>query len=378
MADLRPSLAGFDPTLPIARSRTPPTSWYVDETFYKVERAAVFGHSWQVVGLARDLEDEGAFITGQLGPDPVVVVRHEGTLRGFHNVCRHHAACVAVGQGRTEQFVCPYHGWRYGLDGRLQSAPRMAGMQGFDRAALSLPQVAVAAWGPYVLVHRGTPPRPLEDELRTLTERLDATGWSALQYHSSRSYRLACNWKVYVDNYLDGGYHVPHAHTGLAAQLDLDAYRSELFATYSIQSTRADPHDDEAGDFAARLGDGALYAWVFPNLMLNRYGPILDTNRVIPDGPDACEVVYDFFFTPAAAADEDFVARSLAASHRVQEEDIALCDTVQRGLRSSSYERGWYAPQVEAPMHQFHCLLHGALTRALAAGEDVVSLRGRA
>ena len=364
-------LARFDPSIPIERAWTPPASWYVSPEFLDRERDAVFAATWQAVGRVEQVRRPGEYFAGCVLDRPYVVVRDDaGTLRAFHNVCRHHAAEVCSGDGRLAELVCPYHGWTYRLDGRLARAPRLGANALFEREAFSLKPAAVSTWGPLVFVHLGDDPPPLAPQLAGLTPRLEATGTWDLRYRASRSYEIACNWKVYVDNYLDGGYHVSVLHKALAGQLDLGTYVTEIFERLSIQSCRAPdeaPHE-AGGDFAERIGSEALYAFVYPNLMLNRYGPILDTNRVVPLGPDRTLVVFDFYFleTEGEAA-QDFIARSIAASHKVQEEDVAICESVQRGLASPAYDRGIYAPEIETAAHHFHTLLAASLRRGSSA-----------
>ncbi|MBN4059209.1 hypothetical protein JYT22_00995 [Endomicrobium sp. AH-315-J14] len=159
---------------------------------------------------------------------------------------------------------------------------------------------------------------------------------------------IECNWKVYVDNYLDGGYHIPHMHPSLDAQLDMETYRTEIFERYSVQTSGA------ASDGPDRIGSGALYAWMFPNFMINRYGPCMDSNHVVPLGPDRCRVDYQFYFTEDA---RHLTEESMAQADVTQKEDIAICESVQRGLKSESYDRGRYAPTVEIGEHHFHRLL---------------------
>jgi choline monooxygenase len=143
--------------------------------------------------------------------------------------------------------------------------------------------------------------------------------------HSSSSRvastRSKCNWKVYVDNYLDGGYHVSYLHKGSRDSSDLDSYQTEIFERCSIQSGAGAGGDAKATgtDFAERIGHRVLYAWIYPNLMINRYGPMMDTNWVIPKGHDETDVVFDYYFTPATARDTVFVEKSLAASDVVQQ-----------------------------------------------------------
>ena len=118
-------------------------------------------------------------------------------------------------------------------------------------------------------------------------------------------------------------------------------------------------------DSGARIGARAVYAWVWPNWMLNRYGPCLDTNLVVPLGPDRCQVHYEFFFLDVEGVDNaSFITESIEQSAVTQREDIAICESVQIGLRSSGYERGRYAPRVETGEHHFHRLLAAGLTNA--------------
>ena len=358
---VRAELERFDPSLPIEKAWTPPASWYRGSAFMELDRARVFGRTWQAVARLDQVARPGDYVAGCLADLPWVVVRDEtGTLRAFHNVCRHHAAQVCAGAGSLQELTCPYHGWTYRLDGRLTRAPHLGRNDVFDRDRFSLKPAAVAAWDPLVFIHLGDDPAPLPPQLAPLTPRLQAMETAALKFVARRSYTLRCNWKVYVDNYLDGGYHVSVLHRALAGQLDLDTYRTEVFDHLSIQSCRTPEEAPEAGggDFAERLGTEALYAFVYPNLMLNRYGPILDTNFVVPTGPEQCEVVFDYYFREREGEEaRAFIERSIAASHRVQEEDVAICESVQKGLASPAYDRGIYAPRMEMGAYHFHRLL---------------------
>ena len=161
---------------------------------------------------------------------------------------------------------------------------------------------------------------------------------------------------------------MPVAHLGLAAGLDLKTYSNWAGERLSIQRCR--PAAGSADERLAPPGEGgreAAYVFAFPNLLANRYGGWLDTNVVLPRGPDSCVVRYDWFVEPRLAGDAKLVARGVEASERVQLEDTALCEAVQAGLASGAYEGGRYAP-IERLAHHFHRLLHADLTGA-AEGE---------
>ncbi len=370
---LRREIERFDTGLPIERAWMPPASWYVDPALYELEKRSVFARSWQPVARVEQLKEPGAYASGVLAGEPWVVVRQEdGSLAAFSNVCRHKGREVVQGCGRASELVCGYHAWCYELTGALKNAPRIAGIQDFERGAMGLVPLGVEQWGPWVFIHGERDAAPLKPRIAELDRRLGGGGWSELTFVGQRRWVIECNWKVYVDNYLDGGYHIPHMHPSLDAQLDMDNYGTELFERCSIQGSPASKAQDERIDYdpQERIGGGALYAWLHPNFMLNRYGSCLDSNHVLPLGPNRCEVVYEFYFAETeGAAAQRFMAESMAQSDVTQQEDIAICESVQVGLASRHYDRGRYAPGVEQGEHHFHCLLAHDHLRELAAGD---------
>lgn len=354
----------FDPNVPLEAAWLPPKSWYTDSRFFDLECETVFKNNWLIAARSDQFKKAGDFVAGSMAGEPYVVVRGEdGALRAFFNVCRHHAAVVAVGAGCSQSLVCPYHGWTYGLDGRLLRAPELGAVKDFDREKFGLVPMNVGEWCGLVFISMSKSPRPLAADLTEVAKRLQEMQVGSLQFVARRKYTMQCNWKVYVDNYLDGGYHVSYLHKGLAGQLDLDSYKTEIFERYSIQSgagatANADSADSKTGgDFSERIGDKVLYAWLYPNLMINRYGPMMDTNWVIPRGNAQTDVIFDYYFTPETARDTDFVDKSLAASDVVQQEDVEICESVQKGLGSSSYDQGRYSAKREHGEHHFHKLL---------------------
>ena len=341
--------SSFDPNAPVETARTPPAWWYRSADRDKLERRAVLAANWQMVAHRHQVEEPGSYVAGCSGGEPWVVLRdQDGTLRALSNVCRHNGTQVAEGSGRAEKLVCPYHGWAYHLDGRLAKAPRIGGVQDFDRTSFAMTPLPLWEFGPLIFVNLSASADTLD--LSDLGARLEATGWNSLRWVERRSYHLACNWKVFIDNYLDGGYHVPMLHPALAAELDLERYETELFERHSIQSV---PPSTESGE---RLSSEAIYAWIHPNLMLNRYGPMMDTNVVFPTGPETCRVDFDWYFDPGCG--EDFIAESIAASEQVQDEDIAISESLQVGMGSMHFRPGLYAPRVEQGKLHFHRLVH--------------------
>ena len=357
-------LAEFDPGLPLERARTIPSSWYTAPEVYEAERRAVFGRTWQVVGRAEPVSRPGSFLTAEVAGEPVLVVRgDDGVLRAFFNVCRHRAAPVVTEPyGSATKLRCRYHGWTYDLAGNLRGTPEFDGVREFCKEDNGLAPVgAVAEWGPLVWVHLDPPREPLAEFLRPFASWVASRGGvGGLVWKARRTYDLACNWKVYVDNYLDGGYHVNTVHPGLAGVLDYREYRTVCDGNTVVQSAPLKPAEGETG--RTRTGDLATYWWVYPNFMANLYAGVMDTNLVLPLGVDRCRVVFDFYF--AAGADEGFVRDSVAVAEQVQAEDVGICEEVQRGLGSRSYTTGRFSVKRENGGHYFHQLLGRALQQS--------------
>jgi choline monooxygenase len=357
------TLRAFDPALPLERARTIPSAWYHDPAILTAERRCIFGDAWLAVGRVDQVAAPGSYFTAEVGGEPILVVRDDGgTLRAFFNVCRHRAArVVCEAEGQASRLRCRYHGWTYDLTGRLRGTPEFDGVAEFRREDNGLAPLAVAVWGPLVWVHAGSSPPSLEAFLAPMPERCRGLGLEGLRFFERREYRLACNWKVFVDNYLDGGYHVNTVHPGLAGVLDYSHYRTEVFAQSSVQTspltgTGMGPGGDAVGK--VRAGDFAYYWWVFPNFMMNIYQGVMDTNLVLPLGPDACRVVFDFYFAETEGEEaRRFAAESIAVGHQIQLEDIGICEEVQRGLASRAFDTGRFSVRREAAGYHFHRLL---------------------
>jgi phenylpropionate dioxygenase-like ring-hydroxylating dioxygenase large terminal subunit len=349
-------LDAFNPDLPLSRAHTIPSSWYFDPAMYARECERVFGNTWQFVGRAELVRDPGSYLTVEVAGQPILVVRDEkGTLRAFHNACRHRAAQVMNEPcGHATKLRCRYHGWTYDLSGRLRGTPEFDGVEEFRKDEQGLPTMHVDTWGPFVFVHLGTPRETLAEYLAPFPEK--AHDMALLKFVERRQYDLQCNWKVFVDNYQDGGYHVNTVHPALAGALDYANYRVELHRLNSVQLSPIKSSDDPT---ISKVRAGyAQYWWFFPNLMVNLYQGVMDTNWVLPMGPDACRVYFDFYFADVESDEaKRFIAESIAVAHQVQLEDYGVCEEVQRGLKSRSYDTGRFSVKREAGGYFFHQLL---------------------
>jgi len=365
---LREIIEGYNPTVKLSEASTPPAAWYTDQRVFDLEKRIVFSRSWQMVGRADQLCDPGQYITCEVAGEPILVVNgNDGVLRGFFNVCRHHAAAILTApEGRTDKLRCPYHGWSYNLEGALVLTPEFGGVRNFDRSANGLIPIETAAWEGWIFVKldRGAP--SLETFLgNDLIGRLGALKLKKLHWLERRRYNINCNWKVFVDNYLDGGYHVPHIHGGLNSVLDYSNYTIEARERFCLQSSPIVSDDADLQTAAVRKGARAFFYWIYPNLMINWYEDVMDTNLVLPREVDRTEVIFDYYSTDSSAPARARNLASIAVSEQIQAEDEAICESVQRGLSSRAYTAGRLSVRRETGEHLFHRLLYADLKSGL-------------
>jgi len=354
-------LTGYTATRDLARATTIPASWYTDAGILPLEKRRVFQRTWQMVGHARHVAEPGSYFTADLAGEPLVVARAaDGVLHAFSNVCRHRASVVASGCGQASVLRCPYHGWSYKLDGRLHAAPEFDGVEDWDASQVCLPRMPVETWGPFVFVNADGQAPPLGEVLGSIPEEVAGLGCPVEQLHFSarRDYVIECNWKVYVDNYLEG-YHLPAAHPSLFRELDYGQYRVDTHRWYSSQyAPIRPPQSGEKRQYAEPLTDNrALYFWIFPNFMLNVYPDNLSSNVIVPLGHDRTLTIFEWFTYGSTEVNPE----TIAFSDEIQQEDIRICEAVQRGLSSSFYDKGRFSVKRENGVHHFHLLLDEAL-----------------
>jgi choline monooxygenase len=359
-ASVKDILDSYNAAAPLAEAYTIPAAWYTDKRIADLELQNVFARNWQAVGRLSQLEKHGQFVTATVAAEPIVVVRgRDGKLRAFYNVCRHHAMTVVnEACGQAEHMRCPYHGWTYNLEGELRGMTEFDGVRNFERSDNGLVPVLVETWENFVFVNLDLQAAPLREFLGKLAGLAKPLDFGALKFVERRSYVQNCNWKVYVDNFLDGGYHVPHMHKGLNSVLEYTKYTIENVDRCCVQSSPVSvDRKSEASAANTRKGDRAFYFWQYPNFMMNWYEGYLDTNLVLPMGPDRCEVIFDFYFGDISDQNMPYVRESMGVSELVQQEDIVICDGVQRGLGSRAYQAGRLSVRREAGEHLFHRLL---------------------
>jgi choline monooxygenase len=345
----------------VARAWTLPAKLYFDPLVYAAEKETLFARTWQVVGHRDQVKNAGDYFTTELVGEPLLLVRGgDGTLRGFYNVCRHRAGPPAEGCGSRKLFRCGYHGWTYDLDGSLINATEIDGVEGFHPEDFALIPVRVEEWFNFVFVNLDADARPLRQSLGELPKQAEKFHFDGMKFFERRTYEMNCNWKTYVDNYLEG-YHLPSVHPGLNRELDYNAYVVEPHAGLRGGYVRqfSPIRGTQAGDTTPRRYPETRedlttdYFWIFPNWMLNCYPDNVSLNIVLPLAPERSLAIFEWYLperhhsSPAAKASVEF-------SDQIQIEDVGICETVQKNLRSRSYSRGRFSAKQEKGVHAFH------------------------
>lgn len=331
---------------------TLPAAWYHDADIFAREVERIFGREWMLFGHEGQLEQPGAYIAATVAGKPVFVLRgKDGELRAFHNVCRHRAGPLfADGCGAAGVIRCKYHGWVYGEDGCLKKTPGFGEAADFDRADFPLFRVSVASWRGLVFVNLSNDPPPLERSLGDLPVEAEGHDIEGYKFHSTVTHRLGCNWKTYVENYMEG-YHIPVVHPGLNREVEIDGYRVRVADRMAV-------HETPTKEGALNAG---FWPWIWPNAALNVYSGGMNVEIMNPVGPEDMEIRYIYMFTDLSEDGEAERQKILEMSREVTQEDIDICAAVQRNLRSGVYDTGRLSSRHENGVGYFQSLVREAL-----------------
>ena len=366
------ALARFKPDP--EHSFTLPGSYYFDAEVFAREQAAIFRRSWQYACHVGLLAEPGDYFVRDIGDQSVAVLRDDdGALHAFHNVCQHRAHRLLEGRGRAPGVViCPYHAWTYELGGALKHAPESEHVAGFDTAAVCLSPVRIDTLGGFVFVNLDGDAPPMAEVYAGLDQEIRSFSpdCESLRLTHEREYPLAANWKNSVDNFSEC-YHCPGQHRGLIESgLDLGSYAITVHDAYHSHLSRdrgaATVFPADGGHAAPRAGEfGGWLIW--PNLSLEVYpGGYLNIFHHVPSGPETTVQVVEWYFadeTPAAErqAVVDFM-------HIVRQEDIPICQSVQRGLHSMGYSQGRFMVDAARSAFSEHAVHDFQLKVARALG----------
>ncbi len=350
----------------ISEAQTLPGSFYTDPAIFAACRERIFARAWQFIGDTDSVKVPGQVHPTALVPgiidEPVLLTRsHDDRLHCLSNVCTHRGTILCSGPGHEKSLVCRYHGRRFDLDGAFRYMPEFGETKNFPSAADDLARIPFGTFGKFIFatVQPGT---PLDELIGDMKSRL---AWLPLHEFTfdpsrSRDYLIHANWALYCDNYLEG-FHIPFVHASLNEAIDYGSYTTELYRWSNLQLGIA-KGGDEVFDLPTTSPDhgkriAAYYYWLFPNTMFNFYPWGVSINVVHPLAVDRTRVSFLAYVWKPEKLDRG----AGAGLDRVEREDEAVVEAVQRGVRSRSYSRGRYSPTREQGVHHFHRLLAQAL-----------------
>jgi choline monooxygenase len=346
----------------IKKASTLPADFYRSNEIYEQEKDEVFGSSWQFVG-----DTDLIKIPGQVHPftllegyldEPLLLTRD--TVDDIHclsNVCTHRGNILIENPDLLKVMQCRYHGRRFELNGCFKSMPECEDAENFPTEKDNLSKVQFGLWNKFIFVSLN-PTEPLEKFTRDMQKRLEGVTIGNLVYEPTRSrdYLVKANWALYSDNYLEG-FHIPYVHAGLNEKLDYGSYTSELYEYSNLQLAFASSGEEcfslheTSPDYGSEIA--AYYWWLFPNMMFNFYPWGLSINVVKPLAKDLTKISFITYVSDPSRLDKG----ADSGLDRVEREDEAIVEQVQRGISSRFYSSGRYSPKREQGVHHFHCLL---------------------
>ena len=327
---------------------TAPLALYRDPNIFEAERQLIFARTWQFMGLESDLYRTGDYLAQTIAGYPVVVVRDEqGGLRAYHNVCRHRAGpLVGEARGRCPgELVCRYHGWRYGFDGGLKATPNF-GPGEVDTGAYSLIPILVETWRGFVFVNLDEGAAALAETMKPLDSCFGRRAQLTARIEDTHS--VASNWKVFVENYLEG-FHAEGVHGGLDAAVHAGLGGVRIDGDVVMQEVESDEAQWNTDDDHEHHHAHGLWAWVWPNLGLTLNRGVLQVVYMKPVGAEAMELRHIYLHEP----EEPGIDAAHIESERITEEDAWICERVQENIDAGVYRQGPLSPSHESAVTWF-------------------------
>ena len=325
------------------RSYTLPARYYYDPDIYARELDAIFAHHWIYVCHGEAVQEPSDYTTFETAGQNIIVVRgKDGVLRAFYNVCQHRGHELLKGEGRTKVITCPYHAWSYHIDGRLRTARGSEKVAGFDKDEFCLTSVRVEEFCGFVFVNLDPDASPLAEQSEGLEADLRAhvPDLDELTFARRLTFDVNANWKNVLDNFLEC-YHCPVAHPAFDGLVDLGTFGTVTYGIYSTHHSLGGKADNDAYNAADADDPDHPVWWLWPNTCILRFpgSANLSVWRMIPTGPETTHEIFDFFLLDAtpdaqASASIEYIDTVLQA------EDIAIVESVQRGLHSRGYNQG--------------------------------------
>ncbi|KAL4881650.1 Rieske [2Fe-2S] domain protein [Aspergillus karnatakaensis] len=326
-------------------TRALPASWYTSQEMFELERRAIFSRKWLLTTHKLRLINTGDWLKYEIGGFEFILVKdRQGEINAFHNVCRHRAFPVVTEEGGSARiFACKYHGWSYGLNGKLAKAPGYQDLDGFDKSKNGLLPIHVHVdHNGFIWVNMDAKEKPeiaWDDDFKGIDRqpRMDYVNWDDYSFDHAWEIEADYNWKIGSDNYNEC-YHCLTTHPDLPSIADLHSYSVDTKDGSIIHDAKNTPEQIEKG-----LKIASTY--YFPNASMNVSPNFFFMQRFVPVGPAKSIVKYEVYRNKSAS-DDDF-DKVNAMYKRVMNEDKYLCTLAQKNLNAGVFVNGELHPEKE-------------------------------
>ncbi|KAF1921434.1 Rieske [2Fe-2S] iron-sulfur domain-containing protein [Ampelomyces quisqualis] len=325
--------------------RALPANWYTSEEMYQLERRAIFSRRWLLLTHKSRLLSPGDYLRYSIANYDIVVSKdRQGEIHAFHNVCRHRAyPVVEQDEGNARIFSCKYHGWSYGLNGKLAKAPGYQDLEGFEKAENGLFPIHVRLdRNGYIWINMDSNPVPevsWESQFDTVDEQERLNDFNFDDYVFDHTYSMESNfnWKILADNFNEC-YHCKTTHPDLPAIANLETYDVHCAADH-IQ------HDPKTTDAQRAAGFGICSTYMFPNVSFTVTSTFMMMQKFLPKAPGVSIMSYEVWrHKDAPRPAFDSIANLYA---RVMKEDKVLCERAQANLNAGLFVNGELHPRLE-------------------------------
>ena len=358
---------------------------YTHPQIFEQEQKQLFSNSWQYAGLLEDLAQDNTYFTVDIGLNSFIVLKEEGAdIRAFHNICRHRGMRLLEGKGTLgKQISCPYHDWTYNRQGELKSLPKAKHEFGqINKACLSLKSAKIACWRGMIWLHPNENAEAFEVFLADFENQLAPYDVEQLiSAGDAEEVIIAANWKLVVENYIDH-YHLAQLHAGT---LNMYEHKNAEFGFTGDHFYFWEPL---TADYGANIEKNAPYpllldaehprigAWVlmmFPCLGLVETESSWSVFHIIPLSVNSTKVVvrskvkscssfaffkqanasYQYWNNKLKGKSVDYDKSHPLGSGDFMQEDVYVCEQLQKSLQSDYFEFGPSATYGEAPIRGF-------------------------
>jgi glycine betaine catabolism A len=345
-------------------AKTLPARYYTDANLFAREMQTIFAQMWLCSGRAEQIPSPGEYFLSEVADESIIVTReNSGSIRAYYNVCRHRGTrmCAETKGKFAGRIQCPYHGWTYGLDGKLLGAPHMD-EPGFRREDYPLHAVHAEEWDGYVFLNLAQQPKPLSEQLADLPEKFRAWGMGELRTYKKYSYDVNANWKLIISNYNEC-LHCPILHPMLSRVSDSMSGNNdppqpsyiggsmEFRGAAQTMTSDGQRRREYLPGLSEEQRKFVLYYTVYPNLLLSLHPDYVMAHRLWPVAVDRTKVICEWYFHPREVEKPDFQGDDAVqfwdATNR---EDWAISELSQKGISSRAYVPGPYSIREGLPL----------------------------